>query len=271
MPLTPGEPRIHYTEHGTSGTPVLLVMGFGMSGAAWEPQVGTLAKHHRVATFDNRGIGQSESSRALWTVADMADDSLRVLEALGWERAHLVGVSMGGLIARQLATSQPHRWDSLTLIAAHAGGLHRMVPHPATLKRFADAQAGDPRDRVRALKRLLFPPAWLADNDGPALDARLANRVGTVAPRKTLVSQFHAVVRHGPVRGLSRIRQPTLVVKPCADELVPPHNSDRLAERIPDARLVEFPDGGHGVTFQHADALNARLLEHFARVDATRT
>lgn len=266
MPLTPSTPRIHYVEEGSSGQPVLFVMGFGLTGEAWAPQVEDLSADHRCIVFDNRGVGRSEGSAAGWSVQDMADDSLRVLEARGWERAHLVGVSMGGMIARELARAEPHRWASLTLIASHAGGWRNMMPSPRALADFSRAQVSSTEVRVAALERLLFPDEWLAQIDRDDLFRRLRGRAGRGgrARRSIAASQFQAVVRYGRRAESGALSMPTLIIKPARDVLVPPHNSDLLAERIHGSRLVTLEEAGHGATLSHAELVNAALRDHFA-------
>ncbi|MFT4623069.1 MAG: 3-oxoadipate enol-lactonase [Myxococcota bacterium] len=262
MPLTPTWPRLHYEVYGTSGPPVLFVMGLGMSAAAWRPQVEALAHDHRCLVFDNRGIGRSGTAPGLWTIPDLADDALRVLEVVGWPQAHLVGVSMGAMVSRQLAAAQPQRWHSLTLIAAHAGPRRLILPTPRALQLFARAQAGEPAARVAALNALLFPPDWLATTDTAQLNRRMESRVGTPPGPATLGRQLGAVLRYGGTSNLDQIRAPALIVKPAADILVPPANSDLLAAGIRRAELVEFRDAGHGITLQCADRLNRALRGH---------
>ena len=266
MPLTPSIPRIHYAETGTAGPPVLFVMGFGLTGEAWQPQVEDLSADHRCIVFDNRGVGRSEASAPGWSVQDMADDTLRVLEALGWERAHLVGVSMGGMIARALAASEPHRWASLTLIASHAGGWRNMLPSPRALADFSRAQVSSTEARVAALERLLFPEEWLATIDRAELYRRLRGRAGKGgrARRRIAASQFQAVVRYGRRAESGVLPIPTLIIKPARDVLVPPHNSDLLAERIRGSQLLTLDEAGHGATLSHAALVNAALRDHFA-------
>ena len=268
MPLTATRPHVDYTREGAAGPAVLLIMGFGMSGRVWRPQVDDLARTHQVAFYDHLGIGESEPPTHGATMASMAGDAGRVLDALDWADAHVVGVSMGGMIAQELALRAPSRVRSLTLIATHAGGLVAAMPRAEGLFHFAAANLGQTHHRVAALKRLLYTPEFLATVDGARLDARIAEMAGKRAPGRTLTGHLRAVLRHRTYRRLGRISAPTLVVRPGRDLLVHPRNSDVLARVIPGARLVRFDDAGHGVTFQRAADLNAELARHFAEVDA---
>ena len=116
MRRTATRPRIAYDVHGDSGSNVLMIMGLGMRGDVWAPQITALQQAHRVATFDHRGLGGSESSDTpLWTMKDMARDAARVMDDLGWERAHLVGVSMGGMVAQEVVARRPDLVSRLVL------------------------------------------------------------------------------------------------------------------------------------------------------------
>lgn len=267
MRRTATRPRIAYDVHGDSGSNVLLIMGLGMRGDVWAPQVAALQQRHRVATFDHRGVGGSELSPApLWTMKDMARDAARVMDDLGWERAHLVGVSMGGMVAQELALLHPTRFMSLTLIATQAGGPTGWVPPPDGAVNFARTFAGG-GGRLAALQALLYPPEFVATLDPGKMREQLQVRFGTPAPRSTMLGQISAVMRHDTRSRLPRLRVPTLVVRPGKDRLVDKTRNDDLARLIPGATLVRLDDAGHGVTFQCADALNAMLLSHFAAAE----
>src|SRR5688572_9746921 len=98
MGKTHGAPAIHFETHGTVGPKVLLIMGLGMRGALWRPQIDELSRDHQLATYDHRGIGESGLPDRAFTMREMAFDALRVAGALGWERFHVAGVSMGGMV-----------------------------------------------------------------------------------------------------------------------------------------------------------------------------
>lgn len=263
--------RLAYDTAGAEGSPVLLVMGYTMPGRAWIHQIPTLAKAHRVAWFDHRGVGETRAPAGAYTIAQLAEDSRRLLDHLGWDRAHVVGVSMGGMVAQELALAEPERLRSLTLIATHAGGGLARVPPLTGLACFVEANLGPRARRLRAVQRLLFPDEFLGTCDQAWLTEVMRADFGTPIPLRYRLSQLAAVLRHGTaprLAGLGRI--PTLVVKPSRDVLIRPQESDRLARLIPGARLLTFDDAGHGVIRQHHETLNRALLEHFAASDATR-
>lgn len=243
---------------------MLMIMGFGMRGDLWRPQIEGITGH-QLAWFDNRGIGESEPGpKRLWTMKDMARDALRVMDALGWDDAHLVGVSMGGMIAQECALLAESRFRSLTLIATHEGGGISWLPSFEGLKAWLEVNLAPESERFAALERLLYPEAWLRTADREALRARMQAQIGRRAQRGTLLGQLHAVMRHDTGDRLRSLRLPTLIIKPCLDVLIPPERSERLRRRIAHAKLLEIPDAGHGAVFQSKDVINAALIEHFA-------
>lgn len=259
--------RLHYRLTG-EGSPVLLVMGFVMRGHAWRFQVPTLAEAHRVCTFDNRGVGATECRPRPLSMRLLADDARRLMDHLGWSRAHVVGVSMGGMVAQELALRAPGRVRSLSLVATHAGGPRARLPRRRGAVQLWRARTGrSERDRGAAVTRLLFPDAFLEGADPDWLEAILREDFSLPVPARFQLSQYAAILRHDTRRRLGELRAPTLVVKPARDALIHPRESDRLHHLIPDARLLTLPGAGHGVVRQCAAELNAALLAHFARAE----
>jgi len=272
VPLTRSFPRLSYDVTGPeSGPRVLLVMGFGMRGRVWKPQIEGLSPRHRVAWFDARGIGQSESSDGGFGMVEMARDAERVLDSLGWSRhVHLVGVSMGGMVALHLALARPRRFASLSLIATTAGGrLTTKLPTVEGLVHFARANLASQATRKKVLLQLLYTPEFVARTEPAVLEARMQEQMGDRAPRHTLRAQLRAVLGHDVTHRLIDISLPTLVVRPGRDILVRPENSDRLARGILGAELLELPDAGHGAVFQCAREVNRALAAHFERASGS--
>ena len=257
-----------YGTRGERGSPVLLIMGYGMPGRAWVHQVDDLAAAHRVAWYDHRGAGATRAAAGPYTMDLLAADAAHLMDHLGWERAHIVGVSMGGMVAQRLALDHRQRLLSLALIATHPGGMRARLPRAAGVARFIGAHRGPTRQRVRALERLLFPEAFLSTCDRRWLGAVLRSDFGRPVALRHRLSQLCAVSLHDTRASLRRLAgMPTLVVKPDQDVLVRPDQSDRLARLIPGARLETFPDAGHGLIRQCHARLNPMLLEHMAAAE----
>lgn len=249
---------------GDDGTPVLLIMGLSGRGCGWECQIPALAAHHRIAWYDNRGVGETRCAIRPWTTAAFAADAAALLDHLAWPAAHLVGVSMGGMIAQEVALSHPDRVRSLTLIATHAGGRRARRPTLPGLARVLHSNLG--RGGYDAMARALYPADYLARADAEAVRAQL-RRSFPPLPRRNLLAQLAAVARHHTADRLATLTAPTLVVQPGRDLLIHPRESDRLQRLIPHARIERFPDAGHGLIRQYGYAVNALLLDHFAAVD----
>jgi len=197
----------------------------------------------------------------------MAKDALSVADALGFGSMHVVGVSMGGMVAQHVALTEMRRVRSLTLIATHPGGRLAWLPPLKGVQCFVRAQTGPVASRMRAFEELLYPQAFLDTCDRRELSKRMNNSVGLPAPKKTRLSQLRAVFNHDTRARLGSLRMPTLIVRPGQDVLINPRNSDTLARLLPHAEVMRLEDAGHGVIFQSATQLNRRLLDHFAAAD----
>jgi pimeloyl-ACP methyl ester carboxylesterase len=245
--LTKTGPRLSYQVFGSQGAPVLFVMGFGMPGAVWGPQVDELQSDHRCCHYDHLGVGESDRGPFLRTIPAMADDAVRILDDLAWDRAHIVGVSMGGMIAQELALRSSDRCQSLNLVATHGGAPVASFPTLRGLRFFLQGLFGGPKNRMRSLPRLLYPDEFLESIGPEAIRSHLDVRLGHPPALRTVLGQLY------------------LLVRPGKDILIRPTQTDRLAERIPNAQVLRFDDAGHGVTFQKAAELNAALRDHFAQ------
>lgn len=248
-----------------TGDPVLMLMGFGMRGLVWRPQVEELKLHHAVATYDNRGLGQTPFPDGPFSLVDMAEDALEVADSLGWDRFHAVGVSMGGMIAQELAIRHPDRLKSLALLATQPGGPLAVVPPVRSLPRLMLIGVAPERFRGRLTHRILYPKGSL---DHTTREQRLqrsddADGVLGLAPIRRL--QLAAIRKHDTRDRLKDIQAPTLVIQPALDRLCRPEHSYTLVQGIPRARLLRLPQAGHGLVFHAAPEVNKALLEHFAR------
>jgi len=270
MPRTDQRPiQIAFDTAGTEGSPVLLVMGYCVPGKGWVNQVRDLSLHHRVAWFDNRGIGRSDRPPGPYTMADMAADAVAVMDQLGWQEAHLVGVSMGGMIAQHVALTYRHRLLSLSLLATHAGGFVSRMPTLRGLRHFIGGMFSKTTDdRLASLERLLYPPDWLAGSDRDAVRQALIEQFGDPVPQRTRTAQLAAVSGHHTRDRLHRLADlPTLIIQPTDDLLVRPAESERLLGLIPNATLLRLHATGHGLIRQRPREINLALLEHFANAE----
>jgi pimeloyl-ACP methyl ester carboxylesterase len=254
--LRPDGAQIAWYDEG-SGPAVLLVMGLAYPADAWHRQVPVLAASHRVLTVDNRGAGATGLvPGAPYTVETMTEDLLAVLDAAGEERAHVVGISMGGLMAQELALSHPERCLSLTLISTHPGTAHGVWP-PEVIE-FLQARLTMPADE-RAEFSIPFNYAPATPRE--LMEEDLAVREAGTAGPEGYAAQGGTGLWSGWDR-LPSMSVRTLVLHGAQDRLVVPANGEKIASVIPDAKLVLIEGANHIVTTDQADQVNALLLEH---------
>lgn len=231
---------IAWEERGR-GEPVLLIHGLGYARWGWEPVIGGLAQGHRVVSFDNRGIGESDAPTGPYTAAELARDALRVLDEAGIERAHVVGTSLGGMVAQELVLDAPERVGRLVLVCTTPGGPHAAPMPAATVALMTEAATLEP---LVALRR--FVENALAPGAPVALVERiLAHRVATAQPATAWAAQAAAAVGFDAWERLPSLETPTLVLHGTADVVVDPANAALLAERIPNSRVELFEGCGH--------------------------
>jgi len=247
--------RIAYDVRG-EGEPLALIMGLGYGRWGWEPVLEPLAAGYRVITFDNRGYGDSDAPPGPYTAAQLAGDTLAVLDAVGVERAHVVGASLGGAVAQELALRHGGRIEKLVLMATMSG-VSNMHPLPApTLALMAEAPTLDPAVAVRRFVENALEP----EPDPAVVERIVAIRVAKPPDPAGWAAQAGIWATFDVWEELPRIEAPTLVVQGEGDVVVDPRNAALLAERIPGAELRMVP-GGHLFFWNRPDALVSLLAE----------
>ncbi|CAN5732542.1 alpha/beta fold hydrolase [soil metagenome] len=246
-----------YYEASGSGAPLVLIEGLGVATWSWERQVPEFARHFRTIVYDNRGAGLSSKPAGPYTIGQMADDLAGLLDGLGIERAHVVGASMGGMVAQEFALRYPARVDRLVLVATTAGGATHVPMTPETLARFF-APAAPGREGIRDRLRLAVSDSFLATSYAERMiDVRLAEPQPSHA--------FHAQAAAGATfdrsATVSQIVAPTLIAAGTADVIVPVANARFLAERIPDSRLVMYEGLGHQFFVEAPDRFNRDVID----------
>ena len=260
-----GGTRISYAREG-AGPAVLLVQGVGVIGNGWKPQVEGLKDRFTLITIDNRGIGQSTCDER-FAIEDMAADVLAVADAEQIDRFHLVGHSMGGIIAQQIALQAQQRLLSLALLCTFLKGRQGTMIAPAMLGTAMRSRVGTRRMRRRAFVELVMPRDYLATQDRDRLCADLGELFGRDLADQPpiIIQQLKAMGRFDVSTRLAALKDiPTLVVSAQHDCIARPEYGRALATAIPGARYVEIRDAGHAVVIQKADEVNGLLREHLA-------
>jgi 3-oxoadipate enol-lactonase len=232
--------RIAWERRG-AGAPVVLVHGLGYARWGWEPVADLLAQRFEVVLLDNRGIGESDAPPGPYTVPGMADDVLSVMDEAGLSTAHVVGTSLGGMIAQELALAAPERVGKLVLVCTTPGGPNA-VPMPAvTVRLIAEAPTLEP---LVALRRFV-ENALAPDPPADLVERILAHRIATDQPFEAWAAQAAAGASFDAWDRLVVLDTPTLVLHGTQDVVVDPANADLLVERIPGAALERFEGCGH--------------------------
>lgn len=245
--------KIVHDETG-SGPPLLLIQGLGYARWGWEPLVGPLSSSYRVITLDNRGIGDSDAPPGPYDTATMAADAVAVLDAAGVAKAHVMGASLGGMIAQTLALDHPGRVDRLILACTTPGG--DAYPMPEVTVRLFDEVADLPQEE--SVRRFT---ANALGTTGP-LEKIVTRRLSRPQDPFAWQAQAAASQGHDTSARLGEIAAPTLVLHGTADRVIDPRNARLLAERIPDARMELLPDLGH-LFFWDAPERTAELVKAF--------
>jgi pimeloyl-ACP methyl ester carboxylesterase len=256
-----------------SGPPVVLIQGVGVAGTGWAPQVRALRSRFQCLTFDNRGMGASQPAGAAITVEQMAEDALWLMTHLGWESAHVVGHSLGGPVALEMALSQPARVRSLSLLCTLARGRDATALTWRMLWLGLRTRIGPRRARRRAFLEMVMTPSALREVDPDTLAAELAPLFGhdladqppVALKQLSALRAYDASDRLGGIAGI-----PTLVMSAAHDPIAPPRHGRALAEGIPGARFVGFDDASHGLPISHAARVNELLSEHLRSAESAR-
>lgn len=252
---------IYYEEHG-SGEPLLLIMGWGGNAASWRPQLEGLAGHFRVIIFDNRGVGRSSAPDEPYTIPQMARDTVGLLDALEVPRAHVFGISMGGMIAQEMAIEHPGRIGKLVLGcttpgSSRAAGVARLHSDVASFRE----QNGqhDLEWFSEFLLRLWTPEAMI--KSVPELQDFVFSLIRFPPTTHGLTHQTSAVLAHDTYGRLEDIQHRTLVMTGDDDLLIDPENSVILANKIPEARLLVFEGLRHAFHLEKPHLANEAIIE----------
>ncbi len=266
-----------YSEIHGAGEPLLCIMGLGGNIHFWEFQIPAFAARYRTIAFDNRGAGRSTKPAGPYTMQLMADDAIAVLDAAGVRRAHVIGISMGGMIAQDLILRYPERVGSLVLACTFArpdsttrdiadkGSAGTGLPSPFTMMQGGgfDLSTVDVKQVFRFMMSMILTPEFIQrEKDWLRSLLERAQEYGFSV--EAFLAQVSAVMNHDAAERLKEVKAPVLVMTGTADSLVPPHHSDELAQLIPGAKLVKIEGGTHGFNVERKDEFNRVVLDFLA-------
>jgi 3-oxoadipate enol-lactonase len=268
MPLArAGDVALSYERSG-SGPPLLAINGMSGSQLSWgEPFLGALREHFEVITYDHRGVGDSSRMEAPFTIADLAGDAAGLLDVLELDSAHVLGISMGGMVAQELALAGragSNRVRSLALGCTYCGGPGSSLASPAVAQRLVESlRSGDRALALRTGWEICIAPRFR--DDAALYDAYVARASARPVARAVIMAQMQAIAAHDTSARLSELRMPTLIVHGTADDLIPVQNAHVLAGHLPAARLELLDDTGH-LFFWEEPLRSAELVRDLAAV-----
>lgn len=252
---------MYYEIHG-EGIPLVLIMGLRRNIEWWYCQIPELSKHFQVIAFDNRGAGRSDKPEMEYSIRLFADDTAGLMEALGIESAHILGVSMGGYIAQELAINYPGKVKSLVLGCTSCGGKRVVRMSEEKMKKFTANEGLTPEEILRKDMDIIFSDSFIADNpDRIKKHTEISLRY--YQPPEAFLRQFAACLKHDTEERLGGIKVPVLITTGDDDPLVPPQNSFLLKELLPAAELYIFPHLRHGFFMEEPIKFNRKIIEFF--------
>jgi pimeloyl-ACP methyl ester carboxylesterase len=244
--------NIYYEKHG-KGQPLALLMGLGGNIAMWDTElIEALGKRFEVLIFDNRGTGRSDKPDTEYTIEMFADDSASLLDALGIESAFILGASMGGMTAQEFALRHPRKCRKLILCCTLAGGENTVPPTAEALAILISVKDLSPEEGTRAMRPAAFTKKFI-ETHWDWLEEKLKKETDYPTPPYAFERHLMAAMTFDAYDRLPRISCPTLVMAGTEDILVPAKNSEILAERIPDSKLILFNHSAHGFMSERLD------------------
>ncbi len=238
--------NINYEIAG-QGDPLLLIMGFAMPGAAWLPMLPLLSGFQSIY-FDNRGTGLSDKPAGAYTVATMAEDASNLIRALGLRRVRVYGISMGGMIAQELALRHPEQVAMMVLGCTTPGGADAVRPADEVLHALvagSKLMSQDPDAGIEMVLPLLYPPEFIAAHPELKQFMRLGMTLAPPTPPETPDKLAAGLAEFDTLDRLHQIECPVMVVHGGKDIIVPPGNAALIKERVRNAELFMIPEAGH--------------------------
>lgn len=254
--------KLYWEEHG-SGPPVLLIMGLSFTHEMWFRVLSSFTSRYRVILFDNRGVGASGVPPGRYSIPKMATDALAVLDAAGVSAAHVIGASMGGMIAQELALRYPERVRTLVLGSTSHGGLLARWPHFRYRPRGIRWSKASRRERENSLVPLLYAPTTPRER----IEEDFQIRCQCKWSHRGFLSQFAGILTWTSYRRLPRLKIPTLVIHGAEDHLVPPENGRVVASRIPGAEFLLIPHAAHMLVTDQPELATETILAFLAKTE----
>ncbi|UCH23353.1 MAG: alpha/beta fold hydrolase [Deltaproteobacteria bacterium] len=259
--LTINNCKIYYEIDG-EGDPLVLIMGLRRNIEWWCHQLPMLSKHFKVIAFDNRGAGRSDKPVMEYSIRLFADDTAGLMEELNIQSANILGISMGGYIAQELAINYPDKVRSLILGCTSCGGKRAVLMSEERMQKFTTTAGLQPEEILRKNMDIYFSDSYV--NQYPEkIEEFVQISIRHYQPLDAFERQFDACLRHDAGDRLKQITAPTLIMTGNDDPLVPPENSNILHALIPGSKLSIFSGGRHCFFMETAERFNREVIDFF--------
>lgn len=259
MPIAKTENVNIYYEIIGQGEPLVMIRGISSNVDHWYEQVPVLSKKYQLLVFDNRGIARSSDPGGSFSTTDMAADTVGLMEAVGIKKAHVLGYSMGGMIAQEMALAYPEKVNGLILVATDCGISLRIKAKPEFSRLFSEMIRLGTNEAKKAAACCLFAKQTF-ETRPDIIQCYTEVSLRFPASPKTLGRQWAAITQHDACNRLPNISSPTLVITGSEDELIPPQNAKVMAQRIPVAQMISIDGGGHLFLIEQPEAFNEAVI-----------
>jgi 3-oxoadipate enol-lactonase len=256
--------NMYYEVHG-AGEPLVLIQGLSLDSSAWADQISAFSQKYRVIVLDNRGVGQSDSPNIPYSTEMMADDIVELLKFLNIKNAHILGFSMGGTIAQQIALKYPEVVKSLILVATSAKFPARARYLTKLWLKMLEEQVST-ETRLQEICLWVFTDEFLADEARVTAAVNLGLNHAHPQPTHGFVGQIAALLEHDIRDEIHRISAPTLVLIGKDEIFIPLNFSEELAANIPNAELVISEKGGHNYWMEFPEIFNQAVMKFLAKL-----
>ena len=253
--------EMYYEVHGR-GFPLLLIMGLKRNTEWWYRQIPELSRHFQVIAFDNRGAGRTDKPESDYSIPMFAGDTAGLMDALGIEKTHVLGISMGGYIAQELAISRPDLVQGLVLGCTSCGG-RKAVLMSEEMRNAYVANEGLTNEQILQKDMHIFFSDEFIANQPKQIEQFVQISMRHVQPPSAFLRQFNACLGHDTVDQLADISAPTLIMAGDDDHLVPTENSIILKELIPQAGLHLYPGKRHCFFIEEHERFNREVTAFF--------
>ncbi|BEQ14280.1 alpha/beta fold hydrolase [Desulfoferula mesophila] len=257
--------KLYYETLG-QGPPLLMLMGQRRDHTWFHRQIPELAQHFSLILLDNRGAGKSDKPDQPYSIEGMAEDAVDLMDALGLASAHVLGISMGGCIAQELALGFPQRVRGLVLGCTTCGGAEALGTPEHVMRWYAEPDGLSPEEVLRRNLRIYFSDRYLRE-EPEAVESFIQMALRDQQPLFAFKRQMQAMRGFASAARLPGLTPPTLVATGSDDGFIPPENSLILAGLIPDSSLIMYPQGRHCFFIEMASRFNREIISFLHQVD----